>query len=50
MVQQESSRKKVVRGVVHLDFLRKAMEWAVNQGIFHDLKTHGNTNCSPKIW
>jgi hypothetical protein len=42
MVQRESSRKKVVRDTVHLDFLRKAMEWAVDERIFLDVKTHGN--------
>ena len=44
MVQQGSSRKKVVRDAVHLDFLRKALEWAVDAGIFQDMRTHGNTN------
>ena len=43
MVQQGSSRKKVV-DAVHLDFLRKAMEWVVDASIFQDLRTHGNTN------
>jgi hypothetical protein len=43
MAQQGSSRKKVVRETVHLDFLRKAMEWVVDQSIFRGLKTHGNT-------
>ena len=43
MAQQGSSRKKVVRETVHLDFLRKAMDWVVGPGIFRDLKTHGNT-------
>src|SRR3972149_2064981 len=43
MVQQGSSRKKVVRDTVHLDFLRKAMEWVVDERIFQDVKTHGNT-------
>ena len=44
MVQQGSSRKKVVRDTVHLDFLRKALEWVVDGRIFQDVKTHGNTN------
>ena len=43
MVQQGSTRKKVVREAVHLDFLRKAMEWVVDVSIFQDLRTHGNT-------
>lgn len=43
MAQQGSAKKKVVRDAVNLDFLRKAMEWVVNQSIFQDLKTHGNT-------
>jgi hypothetical protein len=43
MAQQGSSRKKVVRDTVHLDFLRKAMEWVVDASIFEDMKTHGNT-------
>ena len=42
MAQQGSSRKRCVRESVHLDFLRKAMEWVVDQGIFQNLKTHGN--------
>lgn len=37
-------KKKVVRDAVHLDFLRKAMEWVVNASIFQDMRTHGNTN------
>ena len=43
MARQGSSRKKVVRERVHLDFLRKAMEWVVDQSIFRDVKPHGNT-------
>ena len=43
MVQQGSSRKKVVRDTVHLDFLRKAMEWVVDASIFENIETHGNT-------
>ena len=43
MAQQGSSKKKAVRNIVHLDFLRNAMEWVVDQSIFQDLKTHGNT-------
>jgi hypothetical protein len=43
MVQQRSSRKKVSRDTVHLDFLRKAMEWVIEASIFQDMKTHGNT-------
>ena len=44
MAQQGSSRKKVVRDAVHLDFLRKALEWVVDASIFQNVKTHGNTN------
>jgi Transposase DDE domain len=43
MVQQGSSRKKVVRDTAHLDFLRKAMEWVVDASIFENIETHGNT-------
>ena len=43
MVQQGSSRRKVVRDTVHLDFLRKAMEWVVDASIFENIETHGNT-------
>ena len=43
MAQQGSSRKKADRDVVHLDFLRKAMEWVIDESIFKDLKKHGNT-------
>ena len=42
MAQQGSSRKRSVKESVHLDFLRKAMEWCVDQRIFQNLKTHGN--------
>jgi hypothetical protein len=42
MARQGSSRKKCVRDTVHLDFLRKAMNWVVDASIFQDLKTHGN--------
>jgi hypothetical protein len=42
MAQQGSSRKRSVKESVHLDFLRKAMEWVVDQSIFQNLKTHGN--------
>jgi hypothetical protein len=38
------SKQKVVRDAVHLDFLRKAMEWVVDASIFQDMRTHGNTN------
>jgi Transposase DDE domain len=44
MVRQGCSRKKVVREAVHLDFLRKAMEWAIDGSIFQDMRTHGNTS------
>jgi hypothetical protein len=44
MAQQGGSRDKVAPGAVHLGFLRKAMEWAIDARIFQDLKTHGNTN------
>ncbi len=44
MVQQGCAKKKVVRDAVHLDFLRKAMEWVVDASIFQDMRTHGNTN------
>ena len=44
MVQQGCSEKKVVRDAVHLDFLRKAMEWVVDASIFQDMRTHGNTS------
>lgn len=44
MVQQGCSTTKVARGAVHLDFLRKAMEWAIDDSIFQDMKTHGNTS------
>ena len=44
MSQQGSSRKRCVNESVHLDFLRKAMEWCVDQSIFQNLKTHGNIN------
>ena len=44
MAQRGCSTKKVVREAVHLDFLRKAMEWAIDAGIFQDMKTHGNTS------
>ena len=44
MAQHGSSRKKADRDVVHLDFLRKAMEWVIDGSIFQDLKTHGNIN------
>ena len=58
MVQQGSSRKKVVRDTVNLDFLRKALEWVVDASIFEDIKTHGNTKwtacerlgCGREIW
>jgi hypothetical protein len=42
MVQQGSLRKRSVKASVHLDFLRKAMEWCVDESIFQNLKTHGN--------
>lgn len=42
MAQQGSSRKRSGKESVHLDFLRKAMEWVVDQSIFQNLKTHGN--------
>ena len=42
MAQQGSSSKRSVKESVHLDFLRKAMEWVVDQSIFQNLKTHGN--------
>ena len=44
MAQQRSSGKEVVRDTVHLDFLRKAMEWILDGRIFHDVKVHGNTS------
>ena len=44
MAQQGRSKRKVVRDTVHLDFLRKAMDWVVDQSIFQDLKTHGNSS------
>jgi hypothetical protein len=44
MAQQRSSGKKVVRDTVHLDFLRKAMEWVLDGRIFHEVKVHGNTS------
>lgn len=44
MAQQGSSRKRSVKESVHLDFLRKAMEWVVDQSIFRNLQTHGNTS------
>jgi hypothetical protein len=44
MARQGSSKKKDVQDKVNLDFLRKAMEWVVDQSIFQDLKKHGNTN------
>lgn len=43
MARKRSSGKQDVRDVVHLDFLRKAMEWAVDARIFRNLATHGNT-------
>ena len=44
MARQGNSRKQSVQESVHLDFLRKAMEWVVDQSIFHNSKTHGNTS------
>ncbi len=44
MAQQGCSTRKVVREAVHLDFLRKAMDWAIDAGIFQEMKTHGNTS------
>jgi hypothetical protein len=43
MAQHGKAKKKVVREVVHLDFLRKAMEWVIGPSVFQDVKTHGNT-------
>lgn len=48
MVQQGSSRKKNVRDAVHLDFLRKAMDWVVDASIFQNMRLHGNINWMPK--
>ena len=50
MVQQGSSRKKVVRDTVHLDFLRKAMEWVVDASIFEDIRRMAIPNGSRKSW
>ncbi len=44
MTQQGSSKNKSVQDTVNLDFLRQAMEWAVDQSIFKDIKIHGNAN------
>ena len=44
MTQQGSSKKQSAEQPVNLDFLRKAMEWVVDQDIFQELKTHGNSN------
>ena len=44
MARQGSSNKRIVRERVHLDFLRQAIEWVVDQSIFQNLRTHGNTN------
>ena len=46
MARQSKSRR--VQEAVHLDFLREAMEWVVNDSVFADLKTHGNTNWTGK--
>ena len=48
MSQQGCSGRKAVQDAVHLDFLRRAMDWAVSQDIFCDLKTHGNINWTGK--
>jgi hypothetical protein len=44
MDRKGSSPRKTVRDTVHLDFLRKAMNWVIDSSIFQDLKTHGNTS------
>ncbi len=44
MVGHGCCAREVVRDAVHLDFLRKAMEWAIDASIFQDMKTHGNTS------
>jgi hypothetical protein len=42
MGQRGRSKRKTVRDTVNLDFLRKAIEWVIDQSIFQDLKIHGN--------
>jgi hypothetical protein len=44
MDRKGSFPRKTVRDTVHLDFLRKAMNWVIDSSIFQDLKTHGNTS------
>ena len=44
MARQGRSEQKVVREVVHLDFLRKALTWVLDPNIFQNLKKHGNVN------
>jgi hypothetical protein len=44
MDRKGSSPQKTIHDTVHLDFLRKAMNWVVDASIFHNLKTHGNTS------
>lgn len=43
MAKHGSSKRNNGQPLVHLDFLRKAMEWVIDQSIFDNLKTHGNT-------
>lgn len=43
MGKRGKARKHDVHDSVNLDFLRKAMEWVIDPGIFQDLRTHGNT-------
>ena len=40
---RQGNRKKGVSKTVHLDFLREAMEWIIDQSIFREIRVHGNT-------
>ncbi len=37
------------RPVVHLDHLRKALSWVINDSIFTHLRKHGNSNWIPSV-
>ena len=44
MSDQGRSKNGNDRPVVHLDHLRKALSWIIDDSIFTHLKKHGNSN------
>jgi len=48
MNQQGSCPNQRSQQIVHLDFLKEAMEWAIDEDSLQNVKTHGNTSWNPK--